>query len=43
MKKYIEITMEIYQLEPQDILATNGSTENPETSGETELPFAPFA
>ena len=44
MKKYIEIEMEIYQLQPQDILAANGSNEDSATpgGGDQELPFAPF-
>ena len=42
MKKYIEIEMEIYQLKPQDILATGASDETSLGGGNEELPFVPF-
>ena len=50
MRKYIEIEMEIYFLQTDDIVRTsymggvegeNDSTD-PGTSGATELPFVPF-
>ena len=42
MKKYIEFEMDIYQLQPQDIL--NGSPEggDGEDGGGDELPWVPI-